>query len=262
MSLQGGLGDKEYSAQLFDGRQIKVVLQPNVKRAVGMDDLLILPQDFRWSPVGDSGQVRLVEDPGQFQKHASALRKFASVTVRSVGNHFDFEGLPLTKLAKEDRTSLSYDDSVFLLAGLGTAAEYGSTKLAEAVAFDRPVEIRVGRHIIPLSDSMNESKKVAEHLVARIPCLRVDLTKEAAFIPDPTAVDTILSLGFINPENIQTFIRYLPRLEDTESKLCELLISARLGARDLPVGALEKTVRTLEDVIQGLKTMSFAAKAA
>ena len=73
-------------------------------------------------------------------------------------------------------------------------------------------------------------------------------------------VDTILSLGFINPENIRTFVGYLPQIEDVVGKLCELLIASRLGVKDLPVGALEKTIRTMEDVVEGLKTMAFIDK--
>ncbi len=40
--------------------------------------------------------------------------------------------------------------------------------------------------------------------------------------------------------------------------MCELLLGARLGARDLPVGSLEKAIRSTEEVIKGLKVMAFA----
>jgi hypothetical protein len=40
--------------------------------------------------------------------------------------------------------------------------------------------------------------------------------------------------------------------------MCELLLGARLGARDIPVGPLEKAIRALEEVIRGLKVMAFS----
>jgi hypothetical protein len=262
LDIMGGVGTGEYAGQTFDGRQVKVVLQPNVKRAIALEEgTLVLPEDFSWCPMGEAKQVELVADPGQFHKQAEAGRKLASVTVRAGGeNSFSFDGLPLRKLGSDERTFLTYDDAIFLLAGLGADTKYGATKLAESLAFSAPVEVRIGRHITPLAESVEASRKTAEATLSLIPRLKVDLAKEAAFLPDPTAVDTVLSLGFINPENIRTFVSYLPQIEDVESKLCELLISSRLGIKDLPIGALEKTVKTLEDVVEGLKTMAFVGK--
>jgi hypothetical protein len=87
--------------------------------------------------------------------------------------------------------------------------------------------------------------------------LRQDLVKEAAFIPDPMSVDTVLSLGFINPENISTFIASLPILDESQQKLCELLLAARLGCPDLSINALERSIKATESVVEGLKVIAF-----
>lgn len=76
-------------------------------------------------------------------------------------------------------------------------------------------------------------------------------------ITDPTAVDAVLSLGFLNPENIATFVGYLPTLDEAQHRLCELLIAARLGLRELSEGSLERAIRALEDVVQGLRLVAF-----
>lgn len=261
MTIHGGVGTGQYMAQTFDGRTVTVAVQPNVKRPVALDDTLILPEGYQWCPMGEAKEVQLVAEPGQFHKTSEALRKFASVTVRAGSEHsFSFTGLPLSKLASEDTSFLPYDNAVFLLAALGADTRYASEKLAEALVHSAPVEIRIGRHITPIAEKLAESKEAAARILSFIPQLKVDLAKEAAFVPDPTAVDTILSLGFINPENIRTFVGYLPQIEDVVGKLCELLIASRLGVKDLPVGALEKTIRTMEDVVEGLKTMAFIDK--
>ena len=87
--------------------------------------------------------------------------------------------------------------------------------------------------------------------------LKVDLFKEAAVIPDPVAVDTVLSLGFLNPENLGIFISYMPTLDEAQHKMCELILATRLGLREIPVSALEKAVRTTEQALEGLKVLAF-----
>jgi hypothetical protein len=102
----------------------------------------------------------------------------------------------------------------------------------------------------------HEMREKAAEVLQRMP-VRQFFVKEAAVIPDPTAVDSVLSLGFINPENVLTFINYIPVLDEAQSKLCELLIASRLGAQNIPTSALERTVRGLEEALEGLQTLAF-----
>jgi len=67
----------------------------------------------------------------------------------------------------------------------------------------------------------------------------------------------VLSLGFITPDNEATYMSYLPQLESVQSKLCELLIAARVGLRQVSPTPVEKCVRALEEVIDGLKVIAF-----
>jgi hypothetical protein len=98
-------------------------------------------------------------------------------------------------------------------------------------------------------------------MLQRTPSLRRDLIKEAGFVTDPEAVDTMLSLGFINPENVTTFIGYMPTIEKTQESLCNLLFASRVGLSDIPTPALETAVRSTEEVLEGLKTMAFQGPA-
>ena len=54
-----------------------------------------------------------------------------------------------------------------------------------------------------------------------------------------------------------TFVGYLPVVEDSQTKLCELLLASRLGMNDVPSSALEKAVRSTEEVLEGLKILAF-----
>ena len=147
---------------------------------------------------------------------------------------------------------------MFLLAGLGVEQGYGVTKLAHAMTGDRPEAVRIGRFITTAFEANLDALGSAREKLASIPQLKVDLVKEAAVITDPMAVDTVLSLGFINPENLMTFVSYLPQIDDAQMKLCELLLSTRLGLQSIPESALERAVRSTEEVIEGLKVIAFS----
>jgi hypothetical protein len=104
---------------------------------------------------------------------------------------------------------------------------------------------------------LQESQKTAARAVA-MPLLQRDLVKEAAVIPDPAAVDTVLSLGFLNSENLGIFVTHLPDLDASQMKLCELLLASRLGLQEVPAPAVEKAAKALEEVIEALKVLAFA----
>jgi hypothetical protein len=87
--------------------------------------------------------------------------------------------------------------------------------------------------------------------------LRRNLVKEAAVLQGDT-VDNILAMGFINPENISTFISYLPELDKTASELCEMLVASRLGMTQIPEGACERAVKAVEEVIEGLHQLEMS----
>ena len=248
-------------AETYDGREVQVIVQPNIQEITPSPegDHLLIPDTFSWLPLDKAEDTSLVGNPEDFNKEAQLTRKLSSVTVRSDGESFSFVGLPVDKLASDERDFLSLDDSLFLLGALGTDLDHAMRKLGEAVAFSRPIDIRVGRYIKTARDGMHDTiEKFASALAAApVAHLRADLVKEAAVIPDPVAVDTVLSLGFLNPENLGVFIGYLPVIDEAQKKMCELLLSARLGLREIPVPALEKAVRTTEETLEGLKVLGF-----
>jgi len=263
MTIKGKVtdGEQKLHVETYDGRECTVSLQPNIQKPTQADEgTFLLPKDYKWMGMGKAESVVLVSAPEGGNKVAHAQRKLASVTVRAGGvNSFSFEGFPIDKLASDEKHFLSFDDSLFLLGGLGTDLGYAQTKLAQAIAHGMPVDVRVGRHIQPAESVKMASRRKSQEKLASSPAfdLKRNLFKEAAFIPDPTSVDTILSIGFVNPENIHTFVSYLPEINSTQAKLCELLMSSRLGLSKIPQGPLEKCVKYLEDVIEGLKTLAF-----
>lgn len=246
-------GDERiYSGVTFDSQQLRIRQSPGVRTPVATgDNECVLPSAFKWCSLDKADAVKLVGNSDEnVAKQASLLQRTAYL--RSSGP----DSYSLVGLEKE-AYDLTQQDVMFLLGGYGLTTKYAQKKMAEAYQWSRPVEIHPLRNIQYAEDVRNDSQKTASKIVENIPNFRQVLVKEAAFIPDPLAVDTILSLGFINPENIQTFLSYLPQLEQTQSKMCELLVAVRLGLSNVPVGAVERVVRSLETVLEGLKVMAF-----
>lgn len=248
---------KVFSGVSFDGRPVEVSVQPNIQDITPVDEKRILiPEDWLWLPMDGVEGISLV---GTEEAQAGNLgEKAACVRVISDGTSFSFKGTPLLKIANDQKNWLNLDDAMFLLSGLGVDQEHGATKLAEAAAFRKEASVMVGRIIEPRSELMKEAQAKARDMVHTLSSFKQPmLLKEAATFPDPTMVDAVLSLGFINPENIMTFVSYLPDLEDVQTKLCELLFSVRLGLKNLPQASLERAVRSLEETIEGLKVLGF-----
>jgi hypothetical protein len=285
-----------YDAVTFDGRPAQVSVQPNIQTIIGTEDgRMLVPEHYKWVPLDQAGaaalaspeaaaeaatpesaasseelpsipdvktasrrrRVRLVSQ-AEISEKTAAVRYMSSVQVRAGGpDNFSFSGPAVDKLAYAQREGVSLDDAMFLLAALGVEQGYGTTKLAHSLSATGPVRIRIGRMIVPAQDVRKEAMVRAEAKLATLPRLKCSLVKEASVIPDPNAVDTVLSLGFINPENLLTFVSYLPSIENTQSRLCELLVGARLGMNDVSTTALERAVRSVEETIEGLKTLAF-----
>jgi hypothetical protein len=259
--LQGGSYDSPdgmmvYVGETFDGRPVEVSQQPNIQSIYETEEgRILVPQHWQWSPLEAADALDLVGTEAEEPKEASAKRAIASVYIRSDGSSFSIDGPSLMKIATDAKNFLGLDDAMFLLAGLGVKQDYGVKKLGQALAQREPIQVRIGRVLHPAS----ESKLAAIHAASELKLvnLRQDLTKEALFIPDPIAVDTVLSLGFINPENLMTFISYLPVLEESQTRMCELLLATRLGLEAVSESALEKAVRATEEVLEGLKVLAF-----
>jgi hypothetical protein len=262
-----------FVGETFDGRSIEVSIQPNITTLVlSPEGKLLVPETWQWTPLGASAVVSLVggeeEEPAPEGWHDSTERedpqdldalgtetKESHVVVRGDHDCFTFEGPAVEKLASTETTMLSLDQAMFLLAGLGVHQGYGVEKLAHSL--NSPQRVKVGRQIKTAAEQDAWARNEASKYVHVADSLRKDLSKEAAVIPDPTTVDTVLSLGFINPQNIMSFVSYLPTLEESQSKMCELLLAARLGVSDVPVSALERAVRSMEETIEGLKVLAF-----
>jgi hypothetical protein len=147
-----------------------------------------------------------------------------------------------------DFASLSHPEAAFLLSSWGLGRE----KIAHVLTTARE---RIVLEVHNLDWKALPTEKTASELSKYTRSLRGDLSslvKTAAMLDDAESVDAVLSLGFINPENIDRFAAARPMLEEVSSMLAKLLLASRLGMSDIPEEAARSALSQLQRIIEGL----------
>ena len=203
-------------------------------------------------PLDTETAVPLIRTPGELTKTASYLAAPA-IRVLSDGDtsRLEFHGTP--KLAQHFSGNIPNHTAVFALCLAGLDAQTANTKVASAVF--QTVEVRGVSDIRDMADLQAEVRPKAAALSKLAMSLRRDLTKEAAVLPDVQTMDSVLSLNFLNSENLRAYIAKLPALEKSLSSICHLLLAARLGLTEVPESAAARCIRGLDDVCRGLRTL-------
>ena len=238
------------------GNQFQVLLTPGLKSPQRVSDMeYSLPDDWRFMRLNQ--QTQLVPDPTQMSKAASARQLSDSVTLFWNGSYNFDGGCGLPKVAHALRYDLDPVSAEFMLGVLGLDGTTAKQKVAEC---RRKGSIKLaGLHtIVPASERFRASEKTAAAILEKIPDLRCDLIKEAAQIQDGDTVDNLLALNFINPENLSTFVGYIPELEQVGEKLAEMLLMAYLGQQEIAEEPVDRAMKNLEQVIMGLKAVAQA----
>ena len=88
--------------------------------------------------------------------------------------------------------------------------------------------------------------------------LRRDLVKEASALEDPASVDVVLSLNFVNDDNLVEYIDNIGIMKKIISKLASMLIASRMGLSELDEGAVKKAMEGLDSVVAGLENIKIA----
>lgn len=257
------LGEQEtpegrgYMAETVLGEQCVLIMMPGLKAVSEIGDGRYgIPEVCGFMPLENT--IDLTSSPDEFTKSAEAVALSTNaVRVFTDGNFYTFEGKEIDKLAGVMETqAISKDDAVFLGAILGQ----DPVKLAHDLTTLRSkgqYEMWFGgAPVTPFKDKYASARVVAADKLGKLPDLRMNLFKEAAPINDPTAVDKILSLNFLNAENVSIFASYVPEFELVIRKLSELLLAARMGLDAVDHGAIQKAVVHLDKVVSGLRSLS------
>lgn len=256
--MQGPDGDIGYSASTVMGEEVTIKMVPGLAKISKIQEGVYgIPEDCGWLPMRN--MTNLAEDPNSYAKtvQASAVLGDKVDVMFESGGTYSIRGANVEKLASVLPTNfINHDQAVFNLVVLGVEPRFAKEKLAEAREHSRWVPISGTRPVTLASELYHQAKTAAAGKLSKMPQVKSLLLKEAAALDDPLSVDKVLSVGFLNPENIGTFIAYLPEFEDTLRKLSEMLMASRLGLSSVDAGALERVVKHLDKVIGGLRELA------
>jgi hypothetical protein len=255
-TYRGPDGSIKFMAVLDTGETVSFSFSDGLKLPVrvGEGDY-VMPSEYNWMPL--RGPVELVPEPRLFSKVAEA--KFSS-HFELIGDRdiFSYRGPAVAKLASDKTKFLNVKDAEFLGVALGMSTKMCKEAMVKAAKGDI-VKLACGRLITPAKEVMDSARrKISDELdkmASEFPVHNYFLVKEAAMLDDALTADKILGLGFINAENVSTYVDMLPALEETSARLAELLVAVRLGIKDIPEIAVERMLSAMEDVITGLKSL-------
>ena len=246
-------GRKSYLVETLAGQRVAVVPSEQAQTvAPGGDGFTLVPASARWIRLGD----KMVSLATSAEAGAQMEAKTASTRcrVRYSGGQFHFEGWPLRKLG--NLTGVSPTDAMFVCGLMGFSKTSAQHVLARTMK--KLSTYVVGVPEIRTYDEMEkEARSRTAEAVKEARALALPFfVKEATGLGDPQSVDAVLSLGFLNLDNVARFVTYIPHLEATIRKLCLLLLSARLGLSELPQDHLSRAISAIEQALGGLRRVA------
>lgn len=259
MTIRGAVlgkdGEVTYECTDMVGTPCKVTLHPGTQGLVALTEKreLLLPRNANFVRT-DKASAPLVSKGVLSWNRKQELQGQKCAHLAYYGHDsYGIKGAPesLGKAASL-HPDMVHDHTMFALCLGGLSAPAAAAALLEA---EKKGSVDVELATVGTLD-FTEQSKIASEKIKEIHALRRDLVKEAAALPDTMSVDSILSLGFINSENISTFVSRLPYLEKALSTLSELLLASRLGINEVPELPAARCLKSLNEVNQGLKALA------
>jgi hypothetical protein len=244
-----------YYAELFDGGRVELIKSEMVRAPTkASDGRFLIPRYLSWVPI--KKQIALAENMNEAKKIASAESVYRTVRLTTSGTMCTFRGPAVEKLGYEERNDLSMPEAQFIAATLGYDQQRFQEKVAYASKSGGGVDLEGCLPITPAGEARSSAMEKAAELKGIANQLSKDLLKEAAFVSDPTSVDAMLSLKFLNPRNVAVFARYIDVLDVAVQKMAELLVASRLGLRQqISEDALISGIKGVESTIEDLEKL-------
>lgn len=209
----------------------------------------MIPEDFAFVPLQFG--ARYSDDAYSMDKIASRRAYINGMSIVSDGSRYSFRGSNIDEGSMSD---LSHTDALLVLSDLGDTPDGAYTKLAAAKEGKTPRFVAN----IPVKTKV-ASVDIDPNVIDITGQIKSNLVKEASVFTNSETVDSVLSLNFITPENVAGYIDSIPTLEESSSKLAELLVGVRLGLSDVPEAAVSSAMNGLERAVKGLKKLQIRA---
>jgi hypothetical protein len=246
----------------------KTTADPVYRAAVGDKEIILMPEASFAINLGMLTDIsNVLMDPDKSVREGFEKSKLTKVAVKIGKEGFLISGEPIKPLLKIANLNQSHEftssEAVTALhtMGMDTASAKdtlsGLVKKASLGYGDTTKLYGVNDNYIDLTPMYNMEKQASLRgmLDEYAKSIKVNLIKEASVVEDPEVVDNILSLNFINGDNILEYANYAQELRETSDKLSELLIANRMGLKDVEESAVKKSIDGIEEVIKGLNKL-------
>lgn len=235
---------------------IKLNSAPELQRIANAgENLYIMPKGFKWFPM--EGFQEISNSLPDYGIKVAAVMKTANPVVLISTGYGQFAMKGVEKYAQAcnwDASNLEGYQARFLMQSLGANAGNIDSFVKQAQRSGRAVIHGLRRPLLS-SEKIAQAVPRAEKLMKIARNLKTNLIKEASFIENSQTVDALLSLNFVNPENITKFVSKLGQLKSAISTLANLIVASRLGIREIPEQAASTAMYRLIDVVNGLEAL-------
>jgi hypothetical protein len=216
---------------------VTVSMSDNVKVATKINDTsYVMPSSTKVAVLGQNINVLSCSDT--IEKMARLTTGPRSIAIKSDGQIFSFHGDSVKEASLREGVSA------------GTAVEY-MKRFYTTDSISGALKFAAKHGTATIQD--HEDIKIVKTASNKITVSPIDLSKEAASLEDQGLVDTVLSLRFINDQNLDQYVGFIPQLEKAASHLADLLIGSRIGVNleESPIKtAMEGVVKVVEDLRQ------------
>lgn len=153
----------------------------------------------------------------------------------------------------------------FLLTAFGVPVDYADKLLSKARAdgyTEFTADIKpIGQYVVNTNSHQHMDGSMDTKYASMISRIRlVPWIKLAAEADDKETVDSVLSLQFINPQNLSEFADSIDDFREAQTKLAKLLVATRLGIKQVDAESVKMAMEQLSNVIEDLEIMDSVFK--
>lgn len=263
-------------ANVASVQRVRGVEDPVYKMILGkVDKIYLVPEGVL---IVNTAMMKSLNREDFLRPAKSIQKTYEDANINKVALFVDSDGYkiegkpfrPLQKVAHLNGEPLSTDQTFKALSIMGMGRDDSVRAMKTALAKYASSEIRdktvtiygvnndyIDTSVISSIEKMAKIRKIIKDECHR---MRIDLTKEASVLDDPEAVDVVLSLNFINEDNLSGYVENVREMKKVAGDLAELLVASRMGLSTVDEGAVKKAMDGLNTVIGNLEEIKMATE--
>jgi hypothetical protein len=207
-----------------------------------------LPKDAKFIKLGERVTVpeRIIDNP-----------MYNNTVTKSTGDEYVLAGRVFSEMLQKEGSVQDYARTAWTMIQCGVRTEdiEKLASLRNGQTLELRYDLRIPQPIEKIA-SMMESEYTED--AETISELARNFIKEASVINETPTVDAVLSLNFVNKNNIREFAQNLPLFLETSKKLAQMLLETRVGVEIADEQALRRVMLGLAEIVgvlQGIQNV-------